>query len=539
LSPDGATLAVKEGNVQNGRIWIKRRGVLHAVPVPGTERASSPMFSPDGRWILFLADGRLKKVRPGEGGAITLADSAIGTDGGATWLDDGSIVYVGPSLSVLSRTGGAGGPSSVVLRDSTLAGLGLGALTPLPGGRGVLFTVCSSGCVTMSIHLLDLRTGRQRLLLDDMATAMYLPTGHLLYVRRDGTALAAPFDLGHLEITGPAVPVLEGVLVSGSTAFVTWSRNGALAYVQGAATETESEIVRVTREGVAVPIDTAWHGGFNSFALSPDGRRLAVGVGLASGTLGIWIKQLDRGPFTRITFGGGDRRPTWSPDGQVVAYVRDSLTSSSIFERRTDGSTPDRLLVRLDRQVQEAAWSPDGRWVLLRTDNGAPGAGDIVGVRTSGDTTPVSLVASQFTELHPAISPDGRWLAYASNESGTNEVYVRPVPATTGGRWQVSNGGGSAPRWSSNGRELYFLDSTTRLIAAQIRPAPQFEVSELRPLFDASVFAIDAFHQSYDVLPGGQGFVFLRPQRSERAAAGLTVVQAEHWFDDVRARTSR
>jgi len=496
LSPDGNALAVRD-NVQGGRIWLKRRDELHAAPVPGTEFSSQPEFSPDGQWISFLNDGRLKKIRPDEGSAITLSDSAGSTLslGGGTWLDDGSVIYVGPGYSDLSRVSGAGGTSTVVLHDSALAGLGLGNPTPLPGARGVLFTVCSSGCVGMSVHLLDLRTGRQRLLLDDVVTASYLPTGHLLYVRRDGTALAARFDLGKLAITGPAIPVLDRVLVNNGAAFLTVSRTGTLAYVQGTAVLNESEVVRVTREGVATPVDTSWHGGFNSLALSPDGRRLAMGVGLASGTLGIWIKQLDRGPFTRLTFGGQDRRPAWSPDGGTIAFVRDSLNFSSIFERRADGTTPDRPLARLDRQVQEVAWSPDGRWLVLRTDNGGPGAGDLVGVRASGDSTPVPLVASPFTELHPAVSPDGHWLAYTSIESGANEVYVRPFPATTGGRWQVSNGGGSEPRWSPDGRELFYLDGGLRLVAAQIRSGPSFEVTELKPLFDASGYAVDPFHQ--------------------------------------------
>jgi serine/threonine-protein kinase len=295
----------------------------------------------------------------------------------------------------------------------------------------------------------------------------------------------------------------------------------------------------VSREGAVAPIDTAWHGGFNSFALSPDGRRFAMGVGLASGTLGIWVKQLDRGPFTRLTFGGQDRRPTWSPDGQVVGFVRDSLNGSTVYARRADGSTPDRLLARLDRQVQEVIWSPDGRWMVLRTDNGAAGAGDLVGIRTSGDTTPVPLVASGFTELHPAVSPDSRWLAYTSNESGANEVYVRPFPATTGGRWQVSNGGGTQPRWSPDGRELFYVDASQRLIAAQIRPGPTFEVTELKPLFDASGFSVDAFHQSYEVLPGGRGFAFLRQRQSNQTATAPPVVLVENWFADLRARLAQ
>jgi serine/threonine-protein kinase len=535
LSPDGASLVVRD-NVQNGRLWIKRRGELQAVPIPGTERSSHPEFSPDGQWISFLADGHFKKIRPGEGAAITLADSAAAPFGGATWLDDGTLVYVGPTLSELSQVSAAGGPSTKVLRDSSLAGLGLGSPTPLPGARGVLFTVCTSGCVTMSVHLLDLRSGQQRLLLDDVVTAWYLPTGQLFYVRRDGAALAAPFDLDHLRITGAAVPVLEGVQVPGGFALLAWSPAGTLVYMQGAAGTAEFEVVRVTREGAVSAIDTAWHGGFNSLALSPEGRRLAVGVGLASGTLGIWVKQLDRGPFTRLTFGGQDRRPAWSPDGQVVAFLRDSLNNSTVFARQADGSTADRLLARLDRQVQEVTWSPDGRWIVLRTDNGAAGAGDLVGIRTSGDTTPVPLVASEFTELHPAVSPDGRWIAYTSNESGTNEVYVRPFPATTGGRWQVSNGGGSQPRWSPDGRELFYGDGTGRLVAAQIRAGPAFEVAELRPLFDASGFAIDLFHTSYEVLPGGRGFVFLRQRQSAQAATTPPIVLVENWFADLRAR---
>ncbi|HUF35535.1 MAG TPA: hypothetical protein VMN37_06270, partial [Gemmatimonadales bacterium] len=536
LSPDGASLAIREA-VQNGRLWIKRRGELHAVPVAGTERSSHPAFSPDGQWLAFLADGRLKKIRPGEGAAITLAEPAASPFGGATWLDDGTLIYVGPTLFDLSRVSAQGGPSTPVLRDSTLLGFGLATPTPLPDGRGVLFTACNSGCVTMSVHLLDLRTGRQRLLLNDAVTASYLPTGHLLYIRRDGVALAAPFDLDRMETTAGAVPVLEGVLSNGGVAYLAWSPSGTLAYLQGTAASPEFEAVQVTREGLVTPIDTLWHGGFNSLALAPDGRRMAVGVGLASGALSIWVKQLDRGPFSRLTFGGQDRRPVWSPDGRVVAFLRDSLSSTRVYERRADGSTPDRLLVGLDRQVQEAAWSPDGRWLLLRTDNGTAGAGDLVGVRTDGDTTPVPLVASEFTELHPSVSPDNRWIAYTSNESGANEVYVRPFPATSGGRWQVSNGGGMQPRWSPEGRELFYLDGTQRLMAAQVRRGPTFEVTELRPLFDGSGLAVDFFHLSYGVLAGGRGFVFLRPRSAQSAVTPM--VRAQGWFADIRARSAR
>jgi len=219
-----------------------------------------------------------------------------------------------------------------------------------------------------------------------------------------------------------------------------------------------------------------------------------------------------------------------------VAFVRDTANTSAVYGRPADGSGQDRPLARLDRQAQEATWSRDGRWIVMRTDNGTTGAGDLVGVRTSGDSTPVPIVASPFTELHPALSPDGRWIAYASNESGINEVYVRPFPTASGGRWQVSNGGGFEPRWSPDGRELFYLDVGGRLIAAQVQSTPTFAVGGLMPLFDVSKFVVDAFHQSYDVTPDGRFFVFANPRRQAAGSRGPQLVWVDHWFRDLRAR---
>jgi serine/threonine-protein kinase len=274
-------------------------------------------------------------------------------------------------------------------------------------------------------------------------------------------------------------------------------------------------------------------------AVSPDGKQIAVGAGLASGSLGIWIKELDHGPFTRLTFGGLDRRPAWSPDGQTVAFIRDTVGGSSVFARRADGSTAEKALARFDRAAQEVTWSPDGQWILVRTDNGAAGAGDIVGVRTTGDTTKVSLVASEFTELHPAISPDGHWLAYTSNESGINEVFVRPFPGVNAGRWQVSTGGGEQPRWSPDGKELFYMNlDTGHFTAAGLRLSPRFEVVDRRVLFTAPPFDIDPYHTSFDVLPNGRGFLFMLP-RAMTQLNQTSLVQAENWFEDLRIRLKR
>ncbi|HTR22305.1 MAG TPA: hypothetical protein VMH88_15760, partial [Gemmatimonadales bacterium] len=535
LSPDGSTLVFRE-NRANYRLWIKHRGELAATPISGTERGSNPVFSPDGEWIAFVSDGHLKKVRTSGGAAVTLADSVATGFGGATWLDDGTILYVTPDLTTLRRISAAGGPVTVALHDTTIGGFGISLPTPLPKARGVLFQTCSSGCVTMGLNVLDLHTGKQKRLLDEVTTGWYLPDGHLLYVRRDGVALVAPFDLGRLEPSGGAVPVLEGVQITPSSApLLAWSRTGSLLYVHGAGGQPDLNVVRVARDGAVTQIDTSWFGQFNSLALSPDGREEAVGVGTGSG-LNVWVKRLDRGPFTRLSFGNSDRRPAWSPDGRLVAFIRDSGGTSTVRARPADGSGAERLLVRLDRLVQEVTWSRDGGWLIMRTDNGTTGAGDILGVRTSGDTTPVPLASSPYTELHPALSPDGRWLAYSSNESGTPEVYVRPFPNTASGRWQISNSGGTAPRWSPNGRELYFLTGNgAQLMAAQFATTPTFAVLSVHPLFDASRFIIDAFHQSYDVTPDGRSFLFL-VSRGGVTATVPQMVWVDNWFQDLRGR---
>jgi serine/threonine-protein kinase len=529
LSPDGSALIVRY-NEQNGLLWLKRRGELTPTSLAGTERSNNPVFSPDGQWVSFVADGHLKKVRIAGGATITLADSAAGGFGGAGWLDNGSLVYVTPSLAELRRVPAAGGVSTLLLRDTT--GSGMGYPVPLPNGRGVLFQNCTSGCVTMGVHVLDLKSGTQKLLVADAAQAWLLPNGKLFYVRRDGVGMVADFDLARLEVGAPS-PVLERVQTLIGTAQLAWSREGTLIYQLGSPRQADVDVLRVTRDGQATPIDTTWAGAFNSVAIAPDQRRLAVGAGSSAGGLNIWIKQLDRGPFTRLTFSGADRRPAWSADGRILAFIRDSAGGSSVMLKAADGSSPERRVAHLARIIQEVAWSPDGQWLVVRTDNATSGAGDILAVRTSGDSTQVSLAASPFTELEPALSPDGRWLAYSSNESGINEVYVRPFPNAASARFQVSNGGGNEPLWSPNGRELFFIDGSSRLVAAQIRTAGGFAVGELLPLFNAQFYVRAGFHQSYDVTRDGR-FLFTRPRRA--AAAEQPLVQVTNWFADIRAR---
>ncbi|HEU4989919.1 MAG TPA: protein kinase [Gemmatimonadaceae bacterium] len=540
LSPDGNTLVFRNERA-NGQLWIKRRSALAATPIPGTDQSWDPAFSPDGRAVAFVQDNKLKRVDLSGGAPVTLADTAAGGYGGVAWLDDGTLVYVLPGQTAFRRVSASGGPSTTVWRDTSNMGGGSGIPQPLPGARGVLFQYCGSGCVTVSIHVLDLKTGVARPLLDNVEGAWYLPSGYLLYVRPDGAGLAAPFDLKTLKIIGAAVPVLDHVFVQTANGVtpLAWSRSGTLVYVPGTGSATKVQIMRVTREGVATPVDSAWAGELNSLALSPDGRRLAVGDGGGAGNFNIWLKQMDRGPYSRLSFGDRDRRPAWSPDGRTVAFVRDTGANGGVYGRPADGTGSDRVLVQIDRRVQEVTWSPDGKWLVLRTDNTAPGAGDLVGVRTSGDTTPVPLVATRFSELSPAVSPDGKWLAYSSDDNGTPEVYVRPFPNTNGGRWQVSLDGGIDPAWSRDGRSLFFIDDNKALVEARLGAGPSFSVAGRQPLFQTSRFSLNMYHQDYVAEPGGKSFLFLESQQLTGQRDAAEVVWVDHWFTDLEKKLKR
>ncbi len=445
ISPDGSLLAFIGDTL--GRIWLKHRDVLDPTPLAGTEHATDPSFSPDGRSIAYGTGNQLRKIPVAGGPGVTLADS-VGSGYGAAWLDDGTIVYTDARLNGLRRVPASGGVSTVALADGVLKGAAPFDATPLPDSRGVLFQVCASNCVTMSLHVLDLRTGKEKTLVDDAAMGWLLPTGQLMYLRRDGVAIVAPFDLSTLTIRGPGIPVLQGVAINANRIILTWSRSGTLVYGIGNASSDMATLQYADRSGTMTTPDPSWTGPFNSFALSPDGLRAAVGVGALGGDLDVWIKQLPRGPFTRLTFDGGARRPAWSSDGRDVAFVRDSGGGSDVYVRAADGSGSERRLAHLAAAIQEVTWSHDGHWLLVRTDNSSAGNGDIYAVNATKDSAPVPVATSRFTEVQPALSPDDHWVAYVSDDAGENEVYVRPFPTGNGSHWQVSNGGGGSPAWS-------------------------------------------------------------------------------------------
>jgi serine/threonine-protein kinase len=536
LSPDGRTIVYGDTVGGTRQLWAKDRDRLEPTAISGTTGARAPAYSPDGQWIAFVAEGKLKKVPRLGGSAVTIADSAQTDLASVAWLENDTILYADGRYWLMA-VGANGGAPRVVIRGDSIS-RGIVSIAGLPGGRAALIGTCTFGCPERDLRVLDLRTGALRVLVEDGVAAWSIPGGRVVFVRRDGGVFVAPFALDTLGFAAPPTPVLNGVRVGLVHADMALAPAGTLLYVAGAASaSTPTEAVWVTRAGLVTQMDPGW--GFipaanGGIALSPDGTRLAIAL-RSSGSDDIWVKQLDRGPLTRLTFTGTNERPVWSADGRTVYYIASAeRRNADVFARLADGTGREEPVFGLDRPVWEVlAPGPPADTTRILVRLGAPPSRDLYTALRRGDTTGTALLADQsHDEVSPTLSPDGRWLAYASNESGRYEVYVRPYPDVGSGRWQVSRSGGAEPLWARSGRELFFRAGDGMFVAADVRSGASFTLGELRPLFSASGFLSNSTHRAYAVAPDGNRFVFARFTGQE-AAGPANVVLVEHWFTEL------
>ncbi|MFC1661672.1 protein kinase [Gemmatimonadota bacterium] len=531
LSPDGSMLVYpgpgEEGGVQ---FWLRRWENLESVPIPGTSDASDPAISPDGSELLFR-QGRAVKVAPLAGGPIRTL-----VPGGwwAEWGPDGHIYATVDSGTV--RAPSVGGELEQVTR-----------LQPgeqyhyisdfLPGGAVALVTVpLEDGD---ELRALDLATGEMKLLTRG-SNGRYRPTGHLTFWT-ESDLMAAPFDPGTAEITGPEVPLLEDLRAASI------SETGKLVYSLGGATTAKYELVWVTRSGAVEPVDPGWTmqigGYFAGWSLAPDESRLAV-MELGEEGEDIWVKHLPDGPRMRLTFSEQvDRMPRWAPDGHTVTYVARRGDSWGIWTRNADGTGEPRLLHEHagPGYLARGFWSPDGEWLVLRTSGGPDMVRDILALRPEEDSVPRPLLASPYEETGPALSPDGRWLAYTSDEQGMNQVFVRPFPAVESGKVQVSSSrGGIKPVWSRDGRELFFVDIDRRLMAARVEMDPTFRVTEVEELFTITDdFAAHEWTDFYDVTTDGQRFLMARRVQDAGESNPQGFILVNNFFTELEERVGR
>jgi len=544
LSPDGATMVFPD-TIGGLQLWIKEGDRVEPVPLTGATGGLAPRFSPDGEWVAFVAEGKLKKVPRVGGSAVTLGDSASTS---LAWLDNGTILYrgTGAGTTMLHAVTSEGVPLGE-WHDSLFHGGYVAFLDGLPGGRGALVSVCTTACAESRLVALDLRSGAMHEVMGDVLSAWSVSEDRVVFVRPDGGVFAGAFDADHFRFRSPPVPVLEGVRVGLNTPDFVVARNGTVLYIAGGSSVGGAKVqaVWVTRGGVASPIDTSWTWqqlvGNNGLALSPDGGRLAVGINESSGQ-NIWIKQLDAGPLTRLTFEPQTIRPVWSADGRYLWYGSRDSTGLRLLRRRADGTGAPEAILDPAGDVEEVVETRDTAVMIVRLTVPSGGRQIFLFRRAAGTgdsaLTPL-LAAPGYNQIAPALSPDNRWLAYTSNESGRNEVYVRPFPNVDDGRWQVSRDGGIEPMWSHNGRELFFRSTSPRALVAVpllTKPGSGFQMGEQQVLFQDPYWR-DQYHAQYAVSPDDRRFVFKRRPATDGTDSGspteAVAILVQHWLAEL------
>ena len=567
VSPDGRMLAYNAPGTdgRGAALWVRPVDSLEARIVPGT--SGNPDWSPDGRFLVFNApDGTLKRVELQGGQAQTIAPLKGAGYQRATWSADGVVVFSsGTRLYRVPATGGE--PVLISQPDPALNETSHATPWFLPGGRRFLYTAWSNDAEKRAIYIgtIDVdgstdeeraasaRASRVRLMTAE-SKAVYVEPGYLLYLQ-NRALMARPFDADRLEFTGEPHRIADNVLynpLSGAAAFGA-SSGGTIVYRRGgpiASPDGNREWVWFDRSGQRSARVGSPHGDSN-VVLSHDGTRLAFVVGgMENGD--VWVEDLTRGLRTRLTSrADSEIFPTWSPDDTRLVFAslnpgeRDSRGEpvpgkghGDVHVIPANGAVPDRLLAATDvgTSLLPGAWSGDGRSIIAARVVSNPSGGQAsslnLWVIPVDGGKPAPYLTSNFMNVQPALSPDGRWLAYTTNESGGWQVVVQPFPDPAGGKVQVSTGGGMAPRWRADGRELFYLTPNRQMMAVPVSTGPRFEVGGPAMLFEAPLPNLEIVGMPYAVAPDGKRFLVSVPIESPVANTPLAVIT--NWASSLR-----
>jgi eukaryotic-like serine/threonine-protein kinase len=468
MSADGTVLAYVGIRDDTQQLYLRSLDSLESKPIPGTEGASNPFFSPNGQWIGFFAQGKLRKVSVTGSATQTLCEAANGR--GGSWGTDDTIYFAPTPISAIWKVSDSGGtPQQVTTLDRSKGEISHRWPQVLPGGKTVLFSARTGpGWDEMNIEAQSLQTGERRVLMKGGETGRYVSAGYLVYTRTDAL-MAAPMDLARLEVTSGAPVVLaETVRTGGEGAQYAMSDSGVLAYVAGDTRRFERRLVWVDRKGDVEPLSAPTRN-YGRPQTSPDGHHAAVEI--SGGTIGIWIYDFSRTTLTPLTSAGSSQASTWTPDGNHVAYRGTRTGFRNLFWKAADGTGDEERLATSENTQTPGSWSPDGKWLAYHEASSTTG-NDIWVLPVNGDRKPQVFLRTPFQEGNPRFSPDGRWVAYESTESGRNEVYARPFPGS-GAKSQISTQGGTEPVWSRNGRELFYLNGD-KMMAVDTATQPTF-----------------------------------------------------------------
>jgi len=520
LSPDGTRLAYIVRRGDTSYLCLRSLQDFDAKTIQGTEDAEAPFFSPKGNWIGFFAEGELKKVSLLGGAPQTICEVQRAREG--CWLEDNTIVFADEQKYGLWQVPASGGePRRLTDPLRFLRGEREHShLFPhiLPQGKGVLFTISSPG--QSSIAIFSFEMGQPETLIEPGSCAHYVQTGHLIYSLA-GDLIAVPFDLNAMKVTGPSVRVVEGVMSFGwlEGAHFSMSRNGSLVYIPGSAAKMNNRIVRVDRTGKieALPFPL---GHYQSPRIAPDGERLLVVE--YEPIPHVWVCELEKGARRDFTDYRGDTYwAIWSPDGKQILF-NSSLGGETmdLYVKPADGSAQEKRLTESTDELHlvPKSWADDGRTLII-TRAGDPNTGfDIKKLPYDAAGAPQPVISTRSNEFHPVISPSGRWLAYASDESGRAEIYIKPYPGP-GGAIAVTTDGGREPVWDPSERELYYRDDTgDKLFKVSILTEPTVRVGSPELLFEGRFFASSfLWGRNYDISPQGDFFILIEEGETQPA----------------------
>ena len=523
LSPDGRTLTMVAYSAQasNYVLWTYEVGGRRTTSLDGTQGASYPFWSPDGRFIGFFADGKLKKVDVSGGQVQVLCDAPNGR--GGAWNRDGVIVFTPDSFGGLFRVSAAGGsPVEMSKPDASRSESSHRWPVFLPDGKHFLYlgTNFTGQLEKNAVFLGSLDSQESRFLVSTSANAAYAEPGYLLYMR-DKTLVAQPFDHRSYVLSGEPHTLSDEVLYTRIVNRAVFSvAGGEVLVTQTGKAGSNSQLTWFDRGGK--PMGTVGtSGAYGNVRLSPDGRRIAVDQTNPDGrNVDLWILEPDRAAATRLTFDpSGHQAPIWSPDGKQIMFSWNLKLGAQIYLKNADGSGSAEEVADLGAGLQTNTWdwSRDGKYVLVRK-------GNELWYLSWPERVAKPLLQAKWTVLNAQFSPDGRWIAYASNETGTMEIYVSPFPSVNG-KWQVSSAGGQEPRWCQDGKELFYLSPEGKMMAVGLKtgtsfkaesPVALFQTQRRQPISSFAVF-------SYDVSSDGRRFLVITKVDEGKAAPPLSV----------------
>ncbi len=525
ISPDGQRLAFVAESEGQKMLWVRSLNTLSAQSLPGTEGAISPFWSPDSRYLAFFAEGKLKKIEASGSSLQTVCNLPADGESVGTWGRDGTILFVDADFvkGGIYRVAAAGGAPTLLMKND---GNTNNWLHFLPDGRHFLFATNNKQNERDGIYVGSIDSGETKQLVPSISRAEYAPPGYLLYVR-DGTLLAQEFDADNLRLTGEPFPVVERLPYFDKTGWAEFSlsENGVLAHMNNIWT---TQLVWLDRGGREIG-QVGATGEHYKPRLSPDGQKVVMATtDRQTGSGDLWIHDIARDTRTRFTAGASDDSdPVWSPDGRRLSFFsccesgKSNLRIKDLSDTTGTGESPFQSGFN-----SPLDWSPDGRFILY-TQSQPTTQGNIWVLPLFGEQKPFPFLQTQFEETDARFSPDGRWVAFVSNESGRNEVYVTRFDQP-GEKWRISTTGGRSPRWRRDGKELFYLAADKKLMVVAIKSAAAtFEASAPTPLFK-----IDSIIEGdYEVTADGQRFLI---NSSVAGAQSLPFTVVLNWTKDLK-----